>query len=182
MTNVLPPLRDKEYGGAWSIHDPKTMDFLQNIPHKQGNTEQFVNDYADWICENNGTTSAQCIVDVSSELIEECSDICVDGACGGIFCYNNSDCDDTDAAVHPNATEVCDGIDNDCDGQVDEGLTNTFFADTDGDGFGDPNNTTNACTPPNGYVTNNSDCDDNDASSFPGGTLYLGTGQAGMDT
>ena len=52
MTNVLPPLRDKEYGGAWSIHDPKTMDFLQNIPHKQGNTEQFVNDYADWICEN----------------------------------------------------------------------------------------------------------------------------------
>ncbi len=52
MTNVLPPLRDKQYGGAWSIHDPKTMDFLQNIPHKQGNTEQFVNDYADWICEN----------------------------------------------------------------------------------------------------------------------------------
>ena len=46
MTNVLPPLRDKQYGGAWSIHDPSTAEFLQNISHDQGNTEKFVNDYA----------------------------------------------------------------------------------------------------------------------------------------
>ena len=44
MTNVLPPLRDKQYGGAWSIHDPSTAEFLQNISHDQGNTEKFVND------------------------------------------------------------------------------------------------------------------------------------------
>ena len=52
MTNVLPPLRDKQYGGAWSIHDPSTAEFLQNISHDQGNTEKFVNDYSEWMCEN----------------------------------------------------------------------------------------------------------------------------------
>ena len=52
MTNVLPPLRDKQYGGAWSIHDPSTAEFLQNISHNQGNTEKFVNDYSEWMCEN----------------------------------------------------------------------------------------------------------------------------------
>ena len=44
------------------------------------------------------------------------------------YVTDNSDCNDSNAAVHPGAIEVCDGIDDDCDGLVDEG-----FADTDGD-------------------------------------------------
>ena len=46
------------------------------------------------------------------------------------------DCDDNDATTYPDGTEVCDGIDNNCDGVVDEGVLIEYFADADGDGFG----------------------------------------------
>ncbi|HAD12429.1 MAG TPA: hypothetical protein DCF33_08315, partial [Saprospirales bacterium] len=45
-----------------------------------------------------------------------------------------NDCDDNNAAINPGAQEVCDGVDNDCDGQVDEGVKTTYYADADGDG------------------------------------------------
>lgn len=80
---------------------------------------------------------------------------------------NNTDCDDTEANIFPGNTEVCDGIDNDCDGEIDEGTFLTFYADSDSDGFGDPNMTVEACSAPNGYVDNSSDCNDNDASINP---------------
>ena len=82
------------------------------------------------------------------------------------------DCNDNAAAINPAATEVCDGIDNDCDGSTDEGVQTTYYRDMDGDGFGNPSNTTLACSLPSGYVTNNTDCDDNDALGFPGQVWY----------
>ena len=86
------------------------------------------------------------------------------------YVSDNTDCDDSDANVNPGATEVCNGIDDDCDGQVDEGVQNTYYADTDGDGYGDDGNTTEACSAPAGYVSDNMDCDDSDASVNPGAT------------
>ena len=70
------------------------------------------------------------------------------------------DCNDNYGTVHPGAAEVCNGIDDNCDGNVDEGVTTTFYFDGDGDGYGDPNNSVEACNQPADYVSNSSDCDD----------------------
>lgn len=82
---------------------------------------------------------------------------------------NTADCDDTNPAINPDAVEECDGVDNNCDGQIDEGFTLTiYYGDSDGDGFGDPNAPIEACAAPNGYTDNEDDCDDQNS------TVYLG--------
>ena len=79
--------------------------------------------------------------------------------CNGETC--GTDCDDARPNVNASATEACDGFDNDCDGSIDEGVLRTFHADTDGDGFGDPDgDTRTACAPPDGFVEDATDCDD----------------------
>jgi len=83
-----------------------------------------------------------------------------------------SDCDDLNSAIHPGATEVCDEVDNDCDGATDDGAAapGLWFLDADGDGFGSPDTSTTACIAPFGGVSDSSDCDDLDATAYPGGT------------
>jgi hypothetical protein len=80
------------------------------------------------------------------------------------------DCDDEDPGVHPDATESCDEVDQDCDELVDEGVAATWYADSDGDGYGDPGNTTAACSTPDGYTSNSTDCDDTSSAVRPGAT------------
>jgi len=91
----------------------------------------------------------------------------------------SDDCNDNDAAIHPTATEVCNGVDDDCDTQIDEGVKNTYYRDLDGDGYGDPNSSTEACTQPEGYVANSIDCDDNNTDEHPGQTWYKDTDNDG---
>ncbi len=83
----------------------------------------------------------------------------------------DGDCDDFDAAVNPDAVEVCDDIDNDCDTVVDgafaEGKTD-YYRDGDGDGYGDSESILAGCEVPPGYVDNQDDCDDSDAATAPG--------------
>lgn len=80
------------------------------------------------------------------------------------------DCDDHAVAVFPGAVEVCNGVDDNCFDGIDEGLTTRFYADTDNDTYGDPGNATDACTLPDGYAVNATDCDDTRASVHPGAT------------
>ncbi|MBX3245994.1 MAG: hypothetical protein KF901_02290 [Myxococcales bacterium] len=93
-------------------------------------------------------------------------------ACPGSarFAVLGDDCDDTDPMRNPALVEVCDGIDNDCDGRIDENARAVlWYRDADGDGYGDPGaEPVASCAPPPGYVLNALDCDDSDAEVHPG--------------
>lgn len=80
---------------------------------------------------------------------------------------NASDCNDRDPLVFPGAEETCNGRDDNCDGTADESVTSRFFADTDGDGYGDPSVSVEACAAPVGYVISDLDCDDHDPNTAP---------------
>lgn len=78
------------------------------------------------------------------------------------------DCADNNSHVNPGVKEVCDGVDNNCDGEVDEGFERImYYLDADGDGYGDANQMLLACVAPPNYTINNEDCQDSDASVFP---------------
>ncbi len=100
---------------------------------------------------------------------------------------NNLDCNDLNSAVHPGAVEICDGIDNDCDDLVDGDDPDaigqqTVYADADGDGFGDAAVSQNTCSNIVGYVSNSDDCEDTDATQFPGQVWYVDNDNDGYGT
>ena len=83
------------------------------------------------------------------------------------YVTDNSDCDDANMDINPLAIEICDNLDNNCEGTIDEGVGNVYFLDADGDGFGDNSVSTEACVLPAGYVENSDDCDDANAAINP---------------
>ncbi len=82
---------------------------------------------------------------------------------------SSDDCLDADPEVFPDAPERCNGLDDDCDGTIDEGLpAPAWFRDADGDGFGQPDDPVHACVPPPNHVANDRDCDDRRRTVHPG--------------
>jgi hypothetical protein len=95
------------------------------------------------------------------------------------FVANGDDCDDNNLDIHPDAAEVCDGADNDCDGLVDDDDDSvdtagysTYYADADSDGYGDAATTMDACNAPSNYADNADDCDDTNADLNPDTMWY----------
>ena len=87
------------------------------------------------------------------------------------------DCDDADFSVYPGAMELCDGIDNNCNSSIDEGLsTTTYYEDLDGDSFGSLVATITCEILGNGFVLISGDCDDNNPNAYPGATDVLDNG------
>lgn len=81
-----------------------------------------------------------------------------------------TDCDDSDGDVWPGTDEYCNEIDDNCDGAIDESALDAvpWYADADGDLFGDLNVTLVTCDAPTGYVADGTDCDDTDEDTHPG--------------
>lgn len=101
-------------------------------------------------------------LDGRGDACDPCTDADADGhAAEGGTC-GPADCNDQNPVIHPSAGELCDGVDNNCDGRSDEGLTAVYYRDADGDGLGDQGQAITVCasSPPAGYATNAEDCDD----------------------
>jgi hypothetical protein len=101
------------------------------------------------------------------------------------FVSSTDDCDDLDSAVHPDAAEICDGEDNNCDGDVDGADAtdpSTWYVDDDGDGFGDSSaSTAEACDAPSGWTAIGGDCDDLDAMINPSALEVCDVGDTDED-
>jgi uncharacterized protein (TIGR03382 family) len=94
------------------------------------------------------------------------------------------DCDDADRFVHPGAVEQCNGVDDDCDGSVDDGVVDVpWWPDLDLDGFGDATaDPVSACASPGAdWAARPDDCDDAAAGRNPGATEVCGGGDEDCD-
>ena len=143
--------RDATHPGADEICDEADNDC-------DGDIDEDATDAVEYHTDSDGDgyghpTSTEVACAASSGLVED-----------------GTDCDDADGDRHPDADELCDGEDNDCDGDIDEDGTDgpTWYADGDDDGYGTEDDTTSACEAPSGYVEDGADCDDTDDAIHPG--------------
>ncbi len=128
-------------------------------------------------CGDEGKGDADCDPSAQVEVFADAdADGAGDPATAAMVCAlgagqveNDNDCDDSDPGISPDAAEACDGLDQNCDGVVDDGLPgSTWYPDTDGDGHGDPTAGFEACAQPPGALLDHSDCDDAHADAYPG--------------
>jgi hypothetical protein len=99
------------------------------------------------------------------------TDVDCDDAHEAVAAEPTTDCDDARASSHPGATEYCNAVDDDCDGEVDEASAadaSAWYHDADSDDYGDASDSSVACTAPDEYVADNTDCDDSDPDVNPG--------------
>lgn len=134
-------------------------------------------DSGSWTCVN--PNSVTCAGDVAGTLRRVFADRDGDGfgapddvrevcAVPAGYVENAYDCNDEDARARPGGVERCNGLDDDCDGAVDEAFI--AYQDADQDGFGDPDSPVVRCDVSLGYSRTADDCDDNNAMAFPGQT------------
>jgi alpha-tubulin suppressor-like RCC1 family protein len=131
-------------------------------------------------CDDNDANRYHGAPEVCDSDDEDCDpttfgsrDIDADGVvstacCNGATC--GTDCDDGNPSINPTTADVCNGIDDNCNGSIDEGVLLTFYRDADGDDYGVEADTTLACARPAGYTdaTTVFDCDDANPARHPG--------------
>ena len=183
-------------GGLWySDNDGDTTGAHDSGVRSCAQPDGWVADDTD--CDDSNAAVSPLVTEACDGIDNDCDgDIDEDGATGGLNSYsdadgdgygdpasrvivcsygpegvaNDDDCDDTDASIKPGATELCDGQDNDCNGDADsdaEDMT-AWYPDSDGDGYGVDGATAVACDKPTGYASTTTDCDDTDRRIYPG--------------
>lgn len=141
-------------------------------------------DDCDGVVDNNAVDPGSWFFDGDLDGFGDAAVALTECAAPAGYLADNTDCDDARADIYPGALDACDGEDRDCDGAVDEGDSTdapTWYADLDGDTFGDSASTTTACEVPAGYVAESTDCDDADATASPAGTEVCGGGDENCD-
>ena len=147
------PLDAAIFTGADEVCDGKdnNCDGIVDEAGAQGCTDYFADQ--DW--DGHGAGDPHCLCLPSAQYKAVAAD----------------DCNDLNPWSFPGATEMCDGVDNDCDVDVDEnGATgcNWFFADPDGDGFGSGDPVCSCAAPGNGWAVMPGDCDEESSDVHPG--------------
>lgn len=142
------------------------------------------NDYGACLSDNRGRIMFDYTGSYSSHTFQiDEFDMTQDADADG-FTILDGDCDDNNALINPAATEICDGVDNNCDGNIDEGFTDAdndgyaicagdcddnnaiinpstnWYSDSDGDGYGNPSVSLQQCNQPSGFILDNNDCND----------------------
>ena len=162
--NINPNQVETPYNGIDDDCNPATLD--DDLDQDGYN---LVND-----CDDNMSSINPGAVEILDNGIDEDCDgmdatAIVDNDGDGFF--SDVDCNDDDSLINPGAAETCNNTDDNCNGQVDEGLTvQRYYEDKDGDGYGVSAISLLDCKPPTGYVAMQGDCDDTNASIFPGQT------------
>lgn len=143
--------------------DPCTVAGMNFSPGDDGGTARREGDD-----DRDGYISLGCFNRYEGPTPTGCSSfVQIDGAMRRV---SGRDCDDTNDNTHPEQTEVCNGHDDNCNGETDEGVQHTYYIDRDGDGFGDRASSElarMACARPVGFSETADDCDDMAASVSP---------------
>ncbi len=188
FTNWDSPSFDIDYLDGTPIIDTASTDEMTPSLDSSHNRMFYVLDnsgtYEIWVTDLSGATSDEYVVDGLTPYYDQTNNrlyyAAVNGSTYDAYYMDeivaaadedgdgeaaSTDCDDTNAAINSSATEMCDAVDNDCDGDIDGGAADasTWYIDNDGDGVGGAT-TQEACDAPEGYVSTGGDYDDNDAS------------------
>ncbi|MCY7411061.1 MAG: hypothetical protein LH473_12380, partial [Chitinophagales bacterium] len=89
------------------------------------------------------------------------------------YVLNANDCNDSNALINPGTNEVCNTVDDNCNGSIDEGLIQfTYYVDSDGDSYGNLSSSISTCSSnvPIGYALSSNDCNDENTAIHPNAT------------
>ena len=158
---LLPFYSDLDGDGYGDIN---SINFACEVPNG------FVSNPDD--CDDDDTSINPGAAEICGNLFDEnCNGLfsegCTSGCMDPLACNYSESAQESDGSCFYPSEEICNDLDDDCDGEVDEGLLLAFFADADNDGFGDSNSLIQACTTPEGYVADSTDCNDGDFNINP---------------